>query len=101
MRRHYQTLGVPMHASKDEIRKAFRTLAKKFHPDHNPNDPHAEENFKKIAAAYAVLMGRSDQPVPVRGDLSVWLLWAFWPVVLFPWALFGGRADIGTSSASS
>lgn len=99
MKRHYQTLGVPMHASKDDIRKAFRILAKRFHPDHNPHDPTAEENFKKIAAAYAVLMGKADQPAP-RADLSVWLLWAFWPLVLFPW-LFVRRGDIESSSVSS
>lgn len=52
---YYQTLGVDKHATKEEIRRAFRKLAAKHHPDRNPDDPGAEERFKKINEAYTVL----------------------------------------------
>jgi DnaJ-class molecular chaperone len=51
----YQELGVARGASADEIRKAFRTLAKKHHPDANPGDKASEEKFKKVSAAFDVL----------------------------------------------
>ena len=52
---YYQILGVPKTASADEIKKAYRKKALEFHPDRNENDPKAEENFKKVSEAYAVL----------------------------------------------
>jgi len=52
---YYQVLGVDKKASADEIKKAYRKLAVKWHPDKNPNDKAAEEKFKKISEAYAVL----------------------------------------------
>ena len=51
----YETLGVAKTASADEIRKAYRKLARKHHPDVNPGDSSAEATFKRIAAAYDVL----------------------------------------------
>ena len=51
----YDILGVPRTASADEIKKAYRKLAFKYHPDKNPGDKAAEEMFKKITAAYDVL----------------------------------------------
>lgn len=51
----YDVLGVSRGASSDEIRKAYRKLAKKFHPDMNPGDRKAEEKFKEITAAHEVL----------------------------------------------
>lgn len=55
MENHYETLGISSSASSEEIRRAYRVLARRYHPDVNPGKPAAEERFKKIAAAYAVL----------------------------------------------
>ncbi|MGZ3343440.1 MAG: DnaJ C-terminal domain-containing protein [Caulobacteraceae bacterium] len=51
----YQELGVSRGSSSDEIRKAFRKLAKQLHPDQNPGDKAAEERFKKVSAAFDIL----------------------------------------------
>jgi len=52
---YYQTLGVERAASADEIRKAYRKLARKHHPDLNPGDKTAEDRFKKVQEAYDIL----------------------------------------------
>ncbi len=52
---YYETLGVARGADADEIRKSYRKLARKFHPDLNPGDKAAEERFKKVQEAYDVL----------------------------------------------
>lgn len=54
-RDYYQTLNVNKNASADEIKKAYRKLAREYHPDVNPDDPSAEEKFKDINEAYQVL----------------------------------------------
>ena len=51
----YKVLGVDKKASQDDIKKAYRKLARKYHPDTNPGDAQAEERFKKISAAHDVL----------------------------------------------
>ena len=51
----YEVLGVSKSASADEIKKAYRTLAKKYHPDVNPGDTSAEAKFKEVNEAYAIL----------------------------------------------
>src|SRR5438067_8402317 len=51
----YAVLGVPASATQDEIKKQYRKLAAKHHPDKNPNDPKAAERFKEISEAYQVL----------------------------------------------
>jgi curved DNA-binding protein len=52
---YYDMLGVPKNANDEEIKRAYRKLAMKFHPDRNPNKKDAEERFKEINEAYAVL----------------------------------------------
>ena len=52
---YYAVLGVSKTASDEEIKKAYRRMAMKYHPDHAKGDPKAEEQFKKISEAYAVL----------------------------------------------
>lgn len=54
-RDYYEILGVKKDASDDELKKAYRTLARKYHPDVNPDDKQAEAKFKEISEAYAVL----------------------------------------------
>src|SRR5205823_7767805 len=54
-RDYYQILGVSETATTDEIKKAFRRLAKQYHPDRNPNNPQASERFKEINEAHDVL----------------------------------------------
>ncbi|MCX6255178.1 MAG: molecular chaperone DnaJ [Bacteroidia bacterium] len=64
-RDYYEVLGVSKEATKDEIKKAYRKKALKFHPDKNPGDKKAEENFKEAAEAYEVL---SNDEKKVRYD---------------------------------
>ena len=51
----YDTLGVPRNASEADIKKAYRKLARQYHPDRNPGDKQAEARFKEIQGAYDVL----------------------------------------------
>ena len=52
---YYDLLGINKNASEDEIKKAFRKQAKKYHPDANPDDPTAEQRFKEVNQAYETL----------------------------------------------
>ncbi|MBN2587948.1 MAG: DnaJ domain-containing protein, partial [Candidatus Fermentibacteraceae bacterium] len=51
----YSVLGMDENASQDELKKAYRKLAKKYHPDANPGDSKAEERFKEVSEAYDIL----------------------------------------------
>ena len=54
-RDYYEVLGVPKTADDATIKKAYRTLAKKYHPDTNPGDKQAEKSFKEVTEAYTIL----------------------------------------------
>lgn len=70
----YEVLGVPPNASDEEIRRAYKNLARKFHPDLNPNNPQAEMMFKAAGRAFEVL-GDPDKRAAyderLRADASV------------------------------
>ena len=54
-RDYYEVLGVSRNSSDAELKKAFKKLAMKYHPDRNPDDPSANEKFKEAAEAYEIL----------------------------------------------
>lgn len=61
MKDPYEVLGLPHGASEEEVKKAYRNLSRKYHPDaniNNPNAAQAEEKFKEVQAAYKSIMGR-------------------------------------------
>lgn len=84
---YYALLGVERDASPDEIKKAFRRLARETHPDANPGDPDAEARFKEIAAAYEVLSDPDRRRKYDRGE-------TFDFADLFGAGGFGGFDDI-------
>jgi len=66
----YKVLGVDRKASADEIKKAYRKLARQYHPDRNPDDPKAEERFKEVQTAYDVLGDADKRKQYDRGGLN-------------------------------
>jgi DnaJ-class molecular chaperone len=66
----YQELGVSRTASADEIRRAFRKLAKQYHPDKNPGDKPAEERFKRISGAFDLLGDEDKRKKFDRGEID-------------------------------
>ena len=73
MTNHYKTLGVDKNASQVDIKKKFRELAVKYHPDHNPDNKDSEDKFKEVNEAYSILSDEEkrreyDNPNPF-GDL--------------------------------
>jgi curved DNA-binding protein len=71
---YYKILGVDRKASEDDIRKAYRKLAKQYHPDYNPNNKQAEDRFKEINEAYEVLSDAKKRSYydRVGSDYSSW-----------------------------
>ncbi len=55
VKEYYDILGISEKASADEIKKAYRKLAREFHPDQNPDKPGAEDKFKEVQEAYSIL----------------------------------------------
>lgn len=66
----YTVLGVSRQASADDIRKAYRRLAKKYHPDQNQGDPRAEDRFKEISAAFEVIGDDAKRKRFDRGEID-------------------------------
>lgn len=69
-RNPYSVLGVSTTATDSDIRSAFRKLAKKFHPDRNPNDPKAEDRFKEVSAAFDILGDNERRKKFDRGEID-------------------------------
>src|SRR6202789_3654327 len=66
---YYKVLGVGKNATDEEIKKAYRKLARKYHPDRNPGDKQAEERFKEISQAHDVLSDPDKRKEYDRGGL--------------------------------
>ena len=84
-RDYYETLGVSKTASEDEIKKAYRGLARKFHPDRNPGDKQAEVRFKEIQEAYDIISDKTKRAqydqFGFEGRPWLWvsgLAWTLW-----------------------
>src|SRR5947199_1739190 len=80
-RDYYEVLGVTRGASDEDIKKAYRKLAVKFHPDKNPGDKAAEEKFKELGEAYEVLVDENKRAAYDR----------------YGHAAFGAGAGVGAS----
>ena len=63
---YYKILGVDKSASQDDIKKAFRKLARKYHPDLNPNDPSAKDKFQEINEANEVPVSYTHLTLPTK-----------------------------------
>jgi hypothetical protein len=76
-RDYYEVLGVDKSASEDDIKKAYRKLAIKYHPDRNPGNKEAEEKFKEAAEAYDVLHDAQKASAirPIRIRCPQWRVW--------------------------
>jgi len=70
MRNPYTVLGISRQAKPDDIKSAFRKLAKKYHPDHNRNDPDAKERFAEINQAYEILGDKDKRAQFDRGEIN-------------------------------
>jgi molecular chaperone DnaJ len=90
-RDYYEVLGLDRGASREQIKAAYRKLAVKYHPDRNPGDKQAEENFKEAAEAYAVL---SDADKRARYDRFGHAAVGEQPFAGFDASVFGDFADI-------
>ena len=70
-RDYYDVLGVNKSASKDEIKKAYRKLALKYHPDKTKGDKSSEEKFKEASEAYHVLSDEKEKPIMINLDMPL------------------------------
>jgi molecular chaperone DnaJ len=103
---YYKILGVKRTASQDEIRKVYRRLARKYHPDLNPGDKAAEEKFKRLSEAYDVLSDPKKREIYDKfGTYSDNIRDAGRGApggnVDFDWSVFSGGAGAGAGSGGS
>src|SRR5437763_12191919 len=89
---YYKALGVSKNATPDEIKKAYRKLARQYHPDRNSGDKKAEERFKEISQAYDVLSDAEKRKAYDRGTGPFGGFGA--PGGFDPGAFSGGFSDI-------
>ena len=75
---YYKILGIDKKASQDEVKKAYRKLAVKHHPDKNPGDKKSEEKFKEINEANDVLSDPEKRKKPDRGSVAGNLPYPVW-----------------------
>ena len=68
-RDYYEVLGLSKGASEEEIKKAYRKLAKQYHPDLNPGDKEAEAKFKEVNEAYTILTDKEKRPGTTSSDM--------------------------------
>jgi molecular chaperone DnaJ len=99
-RDYYEILGIHRDAGAEEMKKAYRRLAREYHPDANPGDPHAEHKFKELAEAYSVLSDpqkRRDYDTfgTARSPFGAGAPGGFDPFDLFS-SLFGGADPFGS-----
>ncbi len=98
---YYKTLGVPKNASQAEIQKAYRELARKYHPDMNPNDKTAKKKFQQVQAAFDVLNNPEKREMYDRYGSSFETMGAGGPqgAHTWSWSPGGGAAGPGGFSA--
>jgi len=92
---YYKILGVDKKASAEDIKKAYRKLALKYHPDKNPGNKEAEEKFKKMSEAYAVLSN-----ITARKIYFAILISIKFSVILVLAFLAEGQEDVLTRTSS-
>ena len=105
-RDYYEVLGVDKNASEDEIKRAYKKLARKYHPDMNPGDKEAEEKFKEINEANEVLSdpekkARYDQlpaPIPTMAPVRAAASAASTSVI---WGTSSAASSAAASAANS
>ena len=88
MKDYYSTLGVSRDATEGDMKKAFRKKAMDYHPDRNKENPKAEEKFKEVNEAYAVLSDKNKRSQYDRSGIGVWwqFLIIFIAVMILRWA---------------
>ncbi len=99
---YYKTLGVPRNASEADIQKAYRELARKYHPDMNPDDKSAKKKFQQVQAAFDVLNNPEKREMYDRYGSSFETMGAGGPQggPQWSWSPGGGPGPAGCRAAS-